>query len=75
MLHIIPKLKVILKLELVGINVRIDRKKSQEKQKAAVKDHCFLSGHVCSFYGFTGLHYASRKFKHLVKGIFILYQR
>ena len=74
MLYIIPKLKVILKLELVGINVRIDRKKSQEKQKAAVKDHCFLSGHVCSIYGFTGLNYESRKFKHLVKGIFILYQ-
>ena len=28
---------------------------------------CIVSGHVYSFYGFTGLNYESRKLKRLVK--------
>ena len=32
-----------------------------------MKDHCLLSGHVCSFDDFTILNYESQKFKRLIK--------
>ena len=35
--------------------------------KSSVKDHCLLSGHVCSFEDFTILNYESHKFKRLIK--------
>ena len=36
-------------------------------KKSSVKDHCLLSGHVCSFDDFTALNYESHKFKCLIK--------
>ena len=38
-----------------------------KSKKSVVKDHCIVSRHVYSFYGFTGLNYESTKFKRLVK--------
>ena len=38
-----------------------------KSKKSVVKDHCIVSGHVYSFYGFTRLNYELRKFKRLVK--------
>ena len=42
-------------------------KRVNDNKKSFVKDHCFLSGHVCSFEGFTVLNYESHKFKPLIK--------
>ena len=56
---IFRKVKSIVKLELVSIDVR--------NKKSSVKDHCLLSGHVCSFDDFTVLNYESHKFKRLIK--------
>ena len=36
-------------------------------KKSSIKDHCLLSGHVCSFDDFTVLNYESHKFKRLIK--------
>ena len=36
-------------------------------KKTSVKDHCLLSGHVCSFEDFTVLNHESHKFKRLIK--------
>ena len=62
------KLNVILKLELVKIKyVSINNKRVNNNKKSSVKDHCFLSGHVCSFDDFTVLNYESHKFKRFIK--------
>ena len=42
-------------------------KRVNNNEKSSVKDHCLLSGHVCSFEDFTVLNYESRKFKRLIK--------
>ena len=42
-------------------------KSVKNSKKSSVKDHCLLSGHVCSFEDFTFLNYGSHKFKRLVK--------
>ena len=42
-------------------------KKVHNNKKSPVKDHCLLSGHVCSFDDFTVLNYESHKFKRLIK--------
>ena len=47
------------------MSVLTERRVNKSK-KSVVKDHGIPSGHVSSFYGFTGLN-ESRKFKHLVK--------
>ena len=43
------------------------RKRVNNNKKSSVKDHCFLSGHVCSFEDFTVLNYESHMFKRLIK--------
>ena len=43
-------------------------KRVNNNKKSSAKDHCFLSGHVCSFDDFTVLDYESHKFKRLIKG-------
>ena len=48
------------------MSVLTERRVNKSK-KSVVKDHGIPSGHVSSFYGFTGLNYESRKFKHLEK--------
>ena len=45
----------------------LTERRVNKSKKSAVKDQCLLSGHVYSFYGFTGLNYESRKSKCLVK--------
>ena len=42
-------------------------KRVHNNKKSSVKDHCLLSGHVCSFDNFTVLNYESHKFKRLIK--------
>ena len=42
-------------------------KRVHNNKKSSVKDHCLLSGHVCSFDDFTVLNYESHKFKRLIK--------
>ena len=42
-------------------------KRVNNNKKSSVKDHCLLSGHVCSFDDFTVLNYESHKFKRLIK--------
>ena len=42
-------------------------KRVNNSKKSSVKDHCLLSGHVCSFEDFTILNYESHKFKRLIK--------
>ena len=42
-------------------------KRVNNNKKSSVKDHCILSGHVCSFEDFTVLDYKSHKFKVLIK--------
>ena len=42
-------------------------KRVNNNKKSSVKDHCLLSGHVCSFDDFTVLNYESHKFKSLIK--------
>ena len=42
-------------------------KRFHNNKNSSVKDHCLLSGHVCSFGDFTVLGYESHKFKHLIK--------
>ena len=42
-------------------------KRVNNNKKFSVKDHCLLSGHVCSFEDFTVLDYESHKFKRLIK--------
>ena len=42
-------------------------KRVNNNEKSSVKDHCLLSGHVCSFDDFTVLNYESHKFKRLIK--------
>ena len=42
-------------------------KRVNNSKKSSVKDHCLLSGHVCSFEYFTILNYESHKFKRLIK--------
>ena len=41
-------------------------KRVNNNKKSSVKDHCFLSGHVCSFDDFTVLIYELHKFKRLI---------
>ena len=45
----------------------LTERRVNKSKKPAVKDYFLLSWHVCSFYGFTGLNYESRKFKPLVR--------
>ena len=45
----------------------LTERRVNKSKKSVVKDHCIVSGHVYSFYGFTGLNYESRKLKRLVK--------
>ena len=42
-------------------------KRVNNNKKSSFKDHCLLSGHVCSFEDFTVLNYESHKFKRLIK--------
>ena len=42
-------------------------KSVNNSNKSAVKDHCVLSGHVCSFDDFVVLNYEWHKFIHLIK--------
>ena len=42
-------------------------KRVNNNKKASVKDHCLLSGYVCSFEDFTVLNHESHKFKRLIK--------
>ena len=42
-------------------------KRVNNNKKSFVKDHCLLSGHVCSFEDVTVLNYESHKFKQLIK--------
>ena len=42
-------------------------KRVNNNKKPSFKDHCLLSGHVCSFEDFTVLNYESHKFKLLIK--------
>ena len=42
-------------------------KRVNNKKKSSVKYHYLLSGHVCSFEGFTVLNYESHNFKRLIK--------
>ena len=42
-------------------------KRANNNKRSSVKDHCLLSGHVCSFEDFTVLNYESHKFKWLIK--------
>ena len=44
-------------------------KRVHNNKKSSVKDHCFLSCHVCSFDDFTVLNYESHEFKHLIKSL------
>ena len=41
--------------------------KKVNNNKKSVKDHCLLSGHVCSFEDFSVSNYESHKFKRLIK--------
>ena len=69
MLHIMAKLNVILKVRAdwhKHLSALTERRVNKSK-KSVVKDHCIVSGHVYSFYGFTGLNYESGKLKRLVK--------
>ena len=52
----------------------LTRKRVNNNKKSSIKDHYFLSGHVCSFDDFTILNYESHKCKHLIKEIFTCYQ-
>ena len=45
----------------------ITGKRVNNNKKPSVKDHCLLSGHVCSFEDFSVLNYESHKFKRLIK--------
>ena len=45
----------------------LTRKRVNNNKKSSVKDHCLLSGHVCSFEDFSVLNYESHKFKRLIK--------
>ena len=45
----------------------LTRKRDNNNKKSSVKDHCLLSGHVCSFKVFTVLNYESHKFRRLIK--------
>ena len=45
----------------------LTERRVNKSKKSVVEDHCVVSGHVYSFYGFTGLNYESRKFKRFVK--------
>ena len=42
-------------------------KRIGSNKKSSVKDHCLLSGLVCSFDDFTVLNYESHKFKRFIK--------
>ena len=42
-------------------------KRFNDNKRSYIKDHCLLSGHVCSFEDFTVLNHESRKFKRLIK--------
>ena len=42
-------------------------KRVNNNKKPSGKDHCLLSGHVCSFDDFTVLNYEPHKFKRLTK--------
>ena len=42
-------------------------KNVKNNKKSAIKDHCLLPYHVCSFDDFTVLNYESHKFKRLIK--------
>ena len=42
-------------------------KRVHNNKKSSVKDHCLLSGYVCSFDDFTVLNYESHKFQCLIK--------
>ena len=45
----------------------LTEKRVHNNKNSSVKDHCLLSGHVCSFDDFTVLNYESHKFKCLIK--------
>ena len=47
-------------------------KRVNNNKNSSVKDHCLLSGHVCSFEDFTVLNYESPKFKRLIKESFLV---
>ena len=47
-------------------------KRVNNNKKSAVKDHCFLSGRMCSFDDFTVVSYESHKFKRLIKEILLV---
>ena len=42
-------------------------KRVHNNKKSSVKDHCLMSGHMCSFDDFTVLNYELHKFKPLIK--------
>ena len=43
------------------------RKRVKNSRKSSIKDHCLLSGHMCSSEDFTVLNSESHKFKQLIK--------
>ena len=45
----------------------LTRKRVNNYKKPSLKDHCFLSSHVCSSEGFTVLNFESQKFKHVIR--------
>ena len=45
----------------------LTKKSVSNNKKSSVKDHCLLSGHVCSFEDFTVLNYEQHKSKRLIK--------
>ena len=45
----------------------LTRKRVNNNKKSSVKDHCLLSGYLCSFEDFNALNYESHKFKRLAK--------
>ena len=57
------KLNVILKLGLVSIS----KKRVNNNKNFALKDYCFLLGHMCSFDDLPVLNYVPYKFKRLIK--------
>ena len=42
-------------------------KRVDNNKKSSLKDHCLLSGHMCSFEDFTVLNFESHKFKRSIK--------
>ena len=50
-----------------GEDISKTEKRGNNNKKSSVKDHCLLSGHVCSFNNFIVLNCESHKFKRLIK--------